>query len=452
MRKMALHWKILIGMALGIVLGLAAIIGGFGELILDWVKPFGTIFINLLKLIAVPLILVSLIDGISNLTDLSKLSRIGGKTIGLYIFSTVIAITIGLLLVNLVEPGTFLPEEKREELRQKYASEANLKMETASSVEDEGPLQILVDIVPDNIFGAFTSNVNMLQVIFFAFLFGIAMVMTPQDKALPVKKFFDGANSIILRIVELVMLTAPVGVLALLAGLIVDVAGDDPASAIDLFKALGVYSLTVLVGLAIMIFIFYPTVISAFTSIKYRNFFKGIFPAQMLAFSTSSSAATLPVTMDRVEKHLGVSEEVSSFVLPLGATINMDGTSIHQAVSAVFIAQAFAHDLTMADQLTIVLTATLASIGAAAVPSAGLIMLVIVLGAIGVEPEGLALIIAVDRPIDMCRTIVNVTGDATVATIVASTEGELRSGLDQEKVLREEKLKVQPRDEEYPVE
>ena len=449
---MALHWKILIGMALGIVLGLAAILGGFGELILDWVKPFGTIFINLLKLIAVPLILVSLIDGISNLTDLSKLSRIGGKTIGFYIFSTVIAITIGLLLVNLVEPGTFLPEEKREELRQKYASEANLKMETASSVEDEGPLQILVDIVPDNIFGAFTSNVNMLQVIFFAFLFGIAMVMTPQDKALPVKKFFDGANSIILRIVELVMLTAPVGVLALLAGLIVDVAGDDPASAVDLFKALGVYSLTVLVGLAIMIFIFYPTAIRAFTSIKYRDFFKGIFPAQMLAFSTSSSAATLPVTMDRVEKHLGVSEEVSSFVLPLGATINMDGTSIHQAVSAVFIAQAFAHDLTMADQLTIVLTATLASIGAAAVPSAGLIMLVIVLGAIGVEPEGLALIIAVDRPIDMCRTIVNVTGDATVATIVASTEGELRSGLDQEKVLREEKLKVQPRDEEYPVE
>ena len=233
--------------------------------------------------------------------------------------------------------------------------------------------------------------------------------------------------------------------------MIVDVAGDDPASAIDLFKALGVYSLTVLVGLAIMIFIFYPTVITTFTSIKYRHFFKGIFPAQMLAFSTSSSAATLPVTMDRVEKNLGVSEEVSSFVLPLGATINMDGTSIHQAVSAVFIAQAFAHDLTMVDQLTIVLTATLASIGAAAVPSAGLIMLVIVLGAIGVEPEGLALIIAVDRPIDMCRTIVNITGDATVATVVASTEGELRTGLVEEKLTKQEKLEVQPRDEEYPV-
>jgi len=451
MRNLALHWKILIGMALGSLLGVLAVVFGFGEFIQDWIKPFGTIFINLLKLIAVPLILVSLIDGISNLTDLSKLSRIGGKTIGFYVFSTVLAISIGLILVNLVEPGSFLPSEKREELREKYASDANLKMETATSVEESGPLQILVDIVPDNIFGAFTSNANMLQVIFFAFLFGIAMVMTPQAKALPVKKFFDGANSVILKIVELVMLTAPLGVLALLAGLIVDVAGDDPTGAIDLFKALGVYSLTVLAGLAIMIFVFYPTLITIFTSIKYREFFQGIFPAQMLAFSTSSSAATLPVTMDRVEKNLGVSEEVSSFVLPLGATINMDGTSIHQAVSAVFIAQAFAHDLTMLDQLTIVLTATLASIGAAAVPSAGLIMLVIVLGAIGVEPEGLALIIAVDRPIDMCRTIVNVTGDATVATLVASTEGELRTGLDPDRVKQEEKPKVQPRDQEYPV-
>lgn len=438
-------------MVIGVVLGLAAVMGGFGHLIIDWIKPFGTIFINLLKLIAVPLVLVSLIDGISNLTDLSKLSRIGGKTISFYMATTVLAITIGLLLVNLVEPGKFLPEDKREELRQKYASEVTVKMESATSVEDSGPLQILVDVVPDNIFGAFTSNINMLQVIFFAFLFGVAMVMTPQSKAQPVKQFFDGANAIILRIVDLAMRFAPIGVLALLAGLIVDIAGDDPSSAVDLFKALGVYALTVLVGLAFMIFIFYPSLLTTFTSIKYRDFFKGIFPAQMLAFSTSSSAATLPVTMDRVEKNLGVSEEVSSFVLPLGATINMDGTSIHQAVSAVFIAQAFGHDLTMLDQLTIVLTATLASIGAAAVPSAGLIMLVIVLGAIGVEPEGLALIIALDRPLDMCRTVVNVTGDATVATLVASSEGELRYGLDQDQLTREEKLKVEARDESYPV-
>ncbi len=424
-------------MAIGIALGLAAIVGGFGDLILDWVKPFGTIFINLLKLIAVPLILVSLIDGISNLTDLSKLNRIGGKTIGFYIFSTVLAISIGLFLVNIVEPGNFLPEETREELRMKYASEANLKMETASAVEDSGPLKVLVDIVPDNIFGAFSSNQNMLQVILFAFLFGIAMVMTPKATILPVKQFFSGVNSVILKIVDLVMRTAPLGVLALLAGLIVDIAGDDPASAVDLFKALGIYSLTVLAGLAFMVFIFYPAILTAFTKIKYRAFFQGIFPAQMLAFSTSSSAATLPVTMECVEHNLGVSEEVTSFVLPLGATINMDGTSIHQAVSAVFIAQAFGHDLTMLDQLAIVLTATLASIGAAAVPGAGLIMLVIVLGAIGVDPEGLALIVAVDRPIDMCRTIVNVTGDATVATLVASTEGEPVGGVNQDQLTNE---------------
>ncbi|MDH3711402.1 MAG: dicarboxylate/amino acid:cation symporter [Cyclobacteriaceae bacterium] len=451
MKKLALHWKILIGMVIGVLVGLAAVIGEFGWLVTDWVKPFGTIFINLLKLIAVPLILVSLIDGISNLTDLSKLSRIGGKTIGFYVASTVLAITVGLLLVNSVDPGNFLPEQKREELKAIYAPELSDKVESASTVKDSGPLQIFVDIVPDNIFGAFSSNVNMLQVIFFAFMFGIAMVMTPQEKALPVKKFFDGANAVILRIVELAMRFAPIGVMALLAGLIVDIAGDDPASAIDLFAALGVYSITVVVGLAFMIFIFYPALLVSFTSIKYRNFFKGIFPAQMLAFSTSSSAATLPVTMDRVEKNLGVSEEVSSFVLPLGATINMDGTSIHQAVSAVFIAQAFGHDLTMLDQLTIVLTATLASIGAAAVPSAGIIMLVIVLGAIGIEPEGLALIIAVDRPLDMCRTIVNVTGDATVATLVASTEGELREGLDPDQLLHEEVLQEQARDEKYPI-
>ncbi len=451
MKKLALHWKILIGMVIGVLVGLAAVIGGFGGLVTDWVKPFGTIFINLLKLIAVPLILVSLIDGISNLTDLSKLSRIGGKTIGFYVASTVLAITVGLLLVNSVDPGKFLPEQKREELKAIYAPDVSTKVETASNVKDSGPLQIFIDIVPDNIFGAFHSNVNMLQVIFFAFMFGIAMVMTPQEKVLPVKKFFDGANAVILRIVELAMRFAPIGVLALLAGLIVDIAGDDPASAIDLFAALGVYSITVVVGLAFMIFVFYPTLLVSFTSIKYRNFFKGIFPAQMLAFSTSSSAATLPVTMDRVEKNLGVSEEVSSFVLPLGATINMDGTSIHQAVSAVFIAQAFGHDLTMIDQLTIVLTATLASIGAAAVPSAGIIMLVIVLGAIGIEPEGLALIIAVDRPLDMCRTIVNVTGDATVATLVASTEGELREGLDPDQLLHEEVLQEQARDEKYPI-
>lgn len=423
MKKIPIHIKILLAMVLGIGLGLFAVFLNFEGFVMDWIKPWGTIFVNLLKLIAVPLVLVSLIDGISNLTDMAKLSRIGGKTVVFYLVTTVIAITFGLLLVNTIRPGEFLTSEKREELGNKYASQAQLKVEDASKVRESGPLQVIVDIVPGNIFSATTSNRNMLQVIFFAVIFGIAMIMTPVNKTAPVKAFFDGTNSIILKIVDIAMSFAPIGVFALLAGLIVDLGGD-----INLFAALGVYAITVLLGLGIMVFLIYPLILKVFTKIQYKKFFEGIFPAQMLAFTTSSSAATLPVTMDRVEKNLGVSEEVSSFVLPLGATINMDGTSIHQAVSAVFIAQAFAQDLTLADQLTIVLTATLSSIGAAAVPSAGLIMLVIVLTAIGVDPAGLALIIALDRPLDMCRTVVNVTGDATVSSLVAASEGELNYG------------------------
>jgi len=223
------------------------------------------------------------------------------------------------------------------------------------------------------------------------------------------------------------MLSAPYGVFALLASLMVDFSDGDVHNVIELFSALGLYSLVVIVGLLMMIFIVYPILLRVFTNVKYVDFFKGIMPAQMLAFSTSSSAATLPVTMERCEDHIGVSKEISSFVLPLGATINMDGTSLYQAVAAVFIAQAFGVDLDLSQQLTIVLTATLASVGAAAVPGAGLVMLVIVLGAVGMDPEGVALIFAVDRILDMLRTVVNVTGDATVATVIASSEDQLRT-------------------------
>ena len=283
---------------------------------------------------------------------------------------------------------------------------------------------MMVDVVQDNFFNAASNNKNMLQIIFFAVLFGIALVLSSPNKASPIKNIFDGLNEIIIKIVEIIMEYAPIGVFALLAGLIVDLAGDDPNNIITTLKPLLYYAITVLIGLSFMVFVLYPFIIYSIAGVSFRNFFKAIFPAQMLAFSTSSSAATLPLTMKRVKKNLNVSKEVTSFVCPLGATINMDGTSIHQAISAVFIAQAFGQDLTLADQLIIVLTATLSSIGAAAVPGAGLIMLVIVLGAIGIDPQGLALIIAIDRPLDMCRTIVNVTGDATVASIVASTEGE----------------------------
>lgn len=410
----------------GVLLGILGITFGWAPFITDWIKPFGTIFINLLKLIAIPLILVSLISGVSNLKDMSKLSRIGGKTVGLYLITTVVAIVIGLIAVNLIKPGNFISQEKQMELSSKYAPDANLKVSDAQKLQESGPLQVIVDIVPDNIFGAASSNGNMLQVIFFALLFGVALIMTSAEKGSAVKNFFDGTNEVILKIVDIVMLFAPYGVFALLSALIIDVAGDDPKQAIELFSALGVYAFTVLLCLAIMIFLVYAGIIRFFTPIKYKEFLKAIMPAQIMAFTTSSSAATLPVTMECVEKKLGVKEEISSFVLPLGATINMDGTSIHQAVSAVFIAQVFGQDLTLVDQLMIVLTATLSSIGAAAVPSAGLITLVIVLGAIGVSPEGLALIIAIDRPLDMCRTVVNVTGDTVVASLVASSEGGLQ--------------------------
>lgn len=403
-------------MFVGAILGALFVVFGWGDLVTDWVKPFGTIFINLLKLIAIPLIMVSLISGVSNLRDITKLSRMGGKTLSLYLITTVIAITVGLIAVNTIQPGKYLSEEKRIELGERYAGDANMRVTAAESLTSAGPLQVIVDIVPDNIFGAASSNTNMLQVIFFAILFGVALIMTNAEKAMPVKAFFDGANEAILKVVDIVMRYAPFGVAALICTLIVEI------NSWDLFIALGIYAITVLLSLALMIFAVYPTFMRAFTKVKYRDFFRAIAPAQLMAFSTSSSAATLPVTMECVEKSLHIKEEISSFVLPLGATVNMDGTSIHQAVSAVFIAQAFGQDLTLADQLMIILTATLSSIGAAAVPSAGLVTLVIVLGAIGVSVEGLALIIAIDRPLDMCRTIVNITGDTVVATIVASSE------------------------------
>jgi Na+/H+-dicarboxylate symporter len=419
-KKLPLYGKILIGMALGLVWGLSAETLGLSDFTALWIKPWGTIFINSLKLIAIPLIIFSLIDGISNLSDISRLSRIGGRTIGLYLATTVIAVTIGLVLVNVIRPGTCLSPENREELSRAYASDMDTRITTARDLKDDGPLQVLVDIVPDNIFGAMSNNTNMLQIIFFAILFGIAMILAKPEKIAPVKSFFDGTNEVILKIVDMIMRFAPVGVFALLASLNIDV---------QLMKALGVYSLNVVLGLAIMVFITYPLILKAFTRLPYMKFVRGILPAQILAFSTSSSAATLPVTIDCAEKNLGISEEVASFVLPLGATINMDGTSIHQGVSAVFIAQAFGLDLTLGQQLTILMTAVLSSIGAAAVPGAGIIMLIIVLEAVGIDPTGLALILAVDRPLDMLRTVVNITGDSTVASVIATGEGELQGPL-----------------------
>ena len=387
--------------------------------VINWIKPFGTIFINLLKLIAIPLIVASLIKGISDLQDISKLSAMGGRTIGLYILTTLIAVTIGLVIVNLFQPGNSISEETRTELMESFSGDADKRIAAAEKQKGMGPLQALQDLVPSNIFKALIDNSNMLQVIFFVVFFGIGLILIPPEKAKPVKDFFDSLNEVILKLIDLIMLAAPYGVFALLAALVVE----SPSG--DLFLALIQYALCVVAGLGLMVFLIHPILIRTFTKKGYKFFFNGIAPAQLLAFSTSSSAATLPVTMERVEEHLGVEREVSSFVLPIGATINMDGTSLYQAVAAVFIAQAFGIDLTLGDQLTIVMTATLASIGSAAVPGAGMVMLVIVLGAIGVPEFGLALIFAVDRPLDMCRTVVNVTGDATVSMLVAKSVNKL---------------------------
>ncbi len=420
-----LHWQIIIGLVLGLIWGLVASLAGFASFTVDYVQPIGTIFINLLKLIAVPLVLASLIVGVTNLNDVAQLSRMGGKTIGIYVVTTICAITIGLTVVNVLQPGNFLPAETQEQLMSSYEGNIEGSAESAQQVMDRSPMTFFVDIVPQNFFASASDNGNMLQVVFVAILLGIGLIQIPSDKSKSLVNFFDSLNEVIIKIVDLVMKIAPYGVFALMAGVIVDLAGDDISQALNLLGALGWYCVAVVLGLFLHLTIVYSSLFKLFSKMKLLDFFKAIRPAMLLGFSTSSSSATLPVTMERVEKNVGVDEEVSSFVLPIGATINMDGTSLYQAVAAVFIAQALGLDLGIAQQLTIVLTATLASIGSAGVPGAGIIMLVIVLQAIQVPVEGIALILGVDRILDMCRTAVNITGDAAVSVAVAHTEGLL---------------------------
>jgi Na+/H+-dicarboxylate symporter len=420
-----LHWQIIAGLILGLVYGVVAAANGWGEFTRDWIAPFGTVFLNALKLIAVPLVLASLVTGVASLSDLRKLSRIGGKTIAIYLATTTIAVTLGLLLVNIIRPGSQVPAEMRLELEQTYAADAGARQEGALAAQDRGPLQLLVDIVPENAFAAMMNNSNMLQVVFLALFLGIGLVQVSKEHAAPLLRVFESLTEVIIRLVDLIMLFAPIGVFALLAGTITAVAGDDLGRIVGLIGALGVYSLTVILGLGLQTFLVYPTLLRLFSPMRLSTFFAGMAPVQLVAFSTSSSGATLPVTMERAQEKLGVSEEVASFVLPLGATINMDGTALYQAIAAVFIAQALGMDLTLVQQLTIVLTAVLASIGTAAVPGAGIIMLVIILEAIGVPSAGIALILGVDRILDMLRTVTNVTGDAAVATVVAASEGQL---------------------------
>jgi Na+/H+-dicarboxylate symporter len=425
MKSMALHWKILIGMLLGVIFGFLMLQIEWGAaFIAAWIKPLGAIFVKLLKLIAVPLILASLIKGISDLKDISKFASIGLKTIVIYVLTTVVAISIGLTLVNIFNPGDGVSDATISKLTATYANNSSVqgKIAEAGRQQDSGPLDFVVDMVPENAFSALSNNKLMLQVIFLSIFLGISLLLIGEKRAKPLKDVFDSLNDVVLKMVDLIMLTAPYAVFALLANVVVS--SGDP----ELLYALLFYASVVVGGLLLMV-CFYLLVLAFVVKKNPFWFLKQISPAQLLAFSTSSSAATLPVTMERVEEHVGVDKEVSSFVLPVGATINMDGTSLYQAVAAVFIAQALNFDLTFADQLMIVLTALLASIGSAAVPGAGMVMLVIVLESVGFPADklaiGLALIFAVDRPLDMCRTVINVTGDATVSTLIAKLEGKL---------------------------
>ncbi len=463
MRRLALHWQIIIGLVLGVAWALLSAQLGWSEFTLKWIDPFGQIFIRLLKMIAVPLVLFSVIKGVSGLTDVKRLGRLGAKTIVAYLLTTFFAVTVGLLLVNLIQPGTFTDQTQRIKNRVSYEQwvertpgvelqdnvnlskeypqylsdkaemvDANIesKISTVNMQKSGGPLKFIVDMVPQNLLYSISDGkgkTQMLQVIFFAIFFGVLLLFIDPEKARPVINLVDGINEVFIKMVDVIMQWAPFFVFALLAGTVSKIAGDDPGSVLEIFKGLAVFAFTVLLGLGFMVFLFYPILVNIITGrkISYGNFFKSIAAAQTLAFSTSSSAATLPVTLDCVRENLKVSRNISDFVLPIGATVNMDGTSMYQGIVVVFLAQLHMIDLSLGAQMTIMVFAVLASIGSAAVPSAGLIMLILVLESVGLNPAWIAIIFPIDRPLDMCRTVVNVTGDASVTTIVAHTEGEL---------------------------
>ena len=460
--RLALHWQVLIGLAVGVLYAWMSITFGWNDFTVDYIKPFGDIFINILKLIAVPLVLFSIISGVASLGDPAKLGRLGVKTIVTYLLTTMTAVVVGLVLVNLFQPGARVSDDLLESNRIRYElwRDANgiqmlddISLRTDPALADEvaritgeqvdmndwvkdkltkaertkssGPLQPLVDVVPTNIFRSL-ADMSMLQIIFFAVFFGVVLVGMPTEQAAPLMKAVDGLNEVFVRMVWVVMKAMPIFVFALMAGQIVNAAGSDPEMFRQLLEYLLQYSLVVVLGLAIMVFLFYPSLVAMLVKpLGYKQFMSGMRDAQITAFSTSSSVATLPVTMDCVRNKIGVSERTTSFVLPIGATVNMDGTSLYQAVAVVSLAQFHMVDLSLAQQTVIVLTATLASIGAAAVPSAGLVLMIIVLESVGLNPAWIALIFPVDRILDMCRTVVNVTGDGAVSTLIAHSEQEL---------------------------
>ncbi len=449
----------MIGMVLGVVWALISGYAGWNAFTIDWIDPFGVIFINCLKFIAIPLVLFSIVVGVASLGNVKQLGRIGAKTLGLYLLTTVASVTLGLTLVNLIKPGENSMENTNRLRYEIWAHSEGLEIkdgkntlknadpEVVNKIEksladekgssdyqkmmskneeakerDPGPLQPFVDMVPENLVKSFSSSKLMLQVIFFALFFGVALSMLQNDKSKRVHEFFDGMGEVFIKMVNMIMAISPFFVFCLMAGVLAKIA-NSPSELFSLFSTLGLYSLVVLLGLSLLLFGFYPLLQRVFgVKYGYFDFFKKMSPAQFLAFSTSSSAATLPVTIRCVENNLKLPKKVSDFVLPIGATVNMDGTSLYQAVAVIFLAQFHGVDLSLSQQIGIVATTTLASIGSAAVPSAGLIMLMFVLSSVGLNPMWIIIIYPIDRILDMCRTVINVTSDATVASIVAKSE------------------------------
>ncbi|MBL4652733.1 MAG: dicarboxylate/amino acid:cation symporter [Flavobacteriales bacterium] len=464
MKKLGLHWQVIIGLIVGAVYAWFAVTNDWTKFTMDYINPFGNIFISLLKMIAVPLVLFSIISGVISLKDITKLGRMGIKTLGLYLITTLFAVTLGLVFVNLVKPGEHQDNSIRIENRiayelwladnpqvqrvddirfledpkyskqiaevsarmkgEKFNDWVTDKMDKKAGQSNKGPLSALEDVFTSNIFQSLTDG-KMLQIIFFGIFFGIMLSMIPEDKAKPLIGLVEGFNEVFVKMVMVIMKAMPFFVFALMAGQIVKAAGSDPSKFAELMKFYLWYGLVVVAGLLTMAFVVYPIIVRALAGMGFKKFLGGIRDAQITAFSTSSSVATLPVTMDCLEKNIGASKSTASFVLPIGATVNMDGTSLYQAVAVVAMAQFHMIDLSIAQQAIIVGTATLASIGAAAIPSAGLVLMMVVLESVGLNPAWIAIIFPIDRILDMCRTVVNVTGDAAVTTIIAKSENEL---------------------------
>ena len=416
---MQLYTKILIGLTAGTAVGItanAAKIEGLQNVLVE-LEPVGTAFIRLITMIVIPLVIASLIVGAASLGDLRKLGRIGGKTVVYYFLTTALAVTVGLLLANIVQPGGGVDAGTRDQLAAQYEGQAQGQLEIAAqapSLKD-----VLLNMIPRNPVQA-AADFELLPLIFFSVIFGAAISILPENQRKVVVTFFEGINSASMIVIGWVMKLAPYAVFALIGSVVAQFG-------LDLLQSLLIYTLTVIAGLAFHTYVTTALLVRFAARLNPLAFFKRVFPVQVFGFSTSSSSATLPLTMSRAESDLGISKQVSSFVLPLGATINMDGTALYQAVAVMFIAQIYGIQLDLTAQLTVVLTATLASVGAAGVPSAGLITLIIVLQSVGLGDKveaGIALILGVDRILDMLRTATNISGDLSCASFIARTEGE----------------------------